>query len=175
MLESLQRSGFSKAEFVLFGRMKSAMADLDVFSKALLSPDDGQEYAELLAQRLATGQDPEERGLVVVIENLEEWTGSIADDPLQRLVRACRAEGHFVIIEGEVSSFAGSYGLPGVVKSDRHGIVLQPDQVNGDQVLGTEFPRVKRADFPQGRGLYVKSGRVMRVQIPVAEASVFNE
>jgi len=175
LIESLQRSGFSDAEFVLFGRRKSTMAALGAFSAVLQSPEEGRDFAEGLAQRLTSGQRSEDSALVVVIEDVSEWTGSVADDPLQMLVRACRAEGKLVIVEGEISSFAGSYGLPGVVKSDRCGIVLQPDQVNGDQVLGTEFPRVKRADFPQGRGLYVKSGRVMRVQMPIPDASTFDE
>jgi S-DNA-T family DNA segregation ATPase FtsK/SpoIIIE len=80
-----------------------------------------------------------------------------------------------VIAEGEVPSFLGMYGLVGAIKSDRCGIVLQPDEINGDQALGTEFPRVKRIDFPQGRGLYAKSGRVMRVQVPFIDTDVAAE
>ncbi|MEA3501939.1 MAG: FtsK/SpoIIIE domain-containing protein, partial [Actinomycetota bacterium] len=173
LLESLQRSGFSDAEYVLFGPRKSAVAALGRFSETLLSPEEGREYSEQLVQNLSTGQGRGASGLVVVIEDLSEWVGSAADDSLQMLVRVCRSEGHFVIVEGEIASFSGTYGLPGVTKSDRCGIVLQPDQINGDQVLSTEFPRVKRADFPQGRGLYVKSGRVLRVQMPVPEENTF--
>ena len=165
ILASLSRTEFSEAEYVLFGPRRSALDSFGSFSRTLVSAEDGAEYANELVERLKAGGM--ESGLVVVIEDLAEWAGSIADEALQSLVRMCRSEGNLVIAEGELSSFSGTYGLPGAVKSDRCGIVLQPDEINGDHVLGTEFPRVKRADFPQGRGLYAKSGRVMRVQMPV--------
>jgi len=152
---------------VLFGPRKSALKACGLFHQVVTSAEEGDEYARALAERVRSGGVPSD--LVVVIEALGEWANSLVDDSLQTLIRACRTEGHLVIVEGEVSDFAGNYGLLAAVKSDRCGIVLQPDEINGDHVLGTEFPRVKRADFPQGRGIYAKSGRVMRVQMPLPD------
>jgi len=167
LLRSLRRVADADTEYVLFGPRKSSLAAFGGFAQVLTSADDGAEYANVLTGRIRSGQVSS--NLVVIIEALGEWVNSLADDPLQTLIRACRSEGYLVIVEGEVSDFAGNYGLLAAVKSDRCGIVLQPDEINGDHVLGTEFPRVKRADFPQGRGMYAKSGRVMRVQMPVPD------
>ena len=53
------------------------------------------------------------------------------------------------------------------VKSSRHRIILQPDKLDGEVVFQTPSPRAKRADFPVGRGLYVRQGRTVRVQVAV--------
>jgi S-DNA-T family DNA segregation ATPase FtsK/SpoIIIE len=34
-------------------------------------------------------------------------------------------------------------------------------------VLRTVFPRIAKADFPPGRGLFVSRGKVVRVQLPL--------
>jgi S-DNA-T family DNA segregation ATPase FtsK/SpoIIIE len=84
------------------------------------------------------------------------------------MLKACRTYDHFVIAEGETSTMSG-WGLIQTVKLNKYGIVLQPDQMDGDTVFGVAFPRVSRADFPVGRGLHVRSGRVLRVQVAVPE------
>ena len=47
----------------------------------------------------------------------------------------------------------------------RQGRLLQPDQTDGDSVLRTALPRLRRADFPPGRGVHVRSGQVRTVQV----------
>lgn len=43
---------------------------------------------------------------------------------------------------------------------------MQPDQTDGDTVFKTPFPpRIRRSDFPLGRGLLVGQGRANRVQV----------
>jgi S-DNA-T family DNA segregation ATPase FtsK/SpoIIIE len=58
-----------------------------------------------------------------------------------------------------------NWGVVQVLKSDRTGIALQPDQNDGDLIFNTDFPRVTRVDFPPGRGFYVKSAKAYRVQV----------
>ena len=58
-----------------------------------------------------------------------------------------------------------SWGLPRAMKAARHGLLLQPDQTDGDSVLRTALPRLQRADFPPGRGVHVRSGQVRTVQV----------
>jgi S-DNA-T family DNA segregation ATPase FtsK/SpoIIIE len=102
---------------------------------------------------------------VLVLDGLGELVGSDADYPLQDLLKVCRSNGVFVIGEGETSDVQGSWPLLQAIKASRQGIVLQPDQSDGDTLFRTMFPRVSRRDFPPGRGLYVRSGRVHRVQV----------
>ena len=92
-----------------------------------------------------------------------------ADMPLQELLRVCRDQGIFVIAEGETSSLTGSWPLLQAVKSHRCGIVLQPDQMDGDTLFRTPFPRTTRPEFPAGRGLMVQGGQVTKVQVAVPE------
>ena len=56
----------------------------------------------------------------------------------------------------------------GEIKSARRGILLQPEQMEGDLVLRTTFPRLARKDFPPGRGMYANRGALSRVQVPIA-------
>jgi DNA segregation ATPase FtsK/SpoIIIE, S-DNA-T family len=41
--------------------------------------------------------------------------------------------------------------------------------MDGDALFRTAFPRMARAEFPPGRGVVVESGKIRRVQVPVAD------
>jgi S-DNA-T family DNA segregation ATPase FtsK/SpoIIIE len=101
----------------------------------------------------------------VVIDSVAEMLNTDADQPVQDLLKACRTAGVFVVVDGETSDLAGSWPLFQAVRAPRCGIVLQPDQVDGEFLFKTAFPRMKRADFPLGRGMYVRQGRAFRVQV----------
>lgn len=131
-------------------------------------PDKVAEVATALAGRLAAG-DATLAGLTVVIEGLADFLNSAADFPLQELLKACRSSGSFVVAESETSALMSSWSLYQPLKAARHGIALQPDQMDGDTVFGTPFPRTRRAEFPAGRGLYVRNGQVARVQCALPE------
>ena len=88
-----------------------------------------------------------------------------ADLPLQDLVKVLRQSDNLVVAEGDTQSLAGSWPLLQALRFSRRGIVLQPDQTDGDLLLRTSFPRVRRAEFPTGRGLLVREGRVAKVQV----------
>ena len=88
--------------------------------------------------------------------------------PLLDLVRVCRAANVLLATDAETNTLA-SWPLQLAVKAPRHGIALQPDQMDGDNVFKTSFPRVARAEFPPGRGLYVRAGRVTRFQAALPE------
>ena len=70
--------------------------------------------------------------------------------------------------EGEVSMLSNAMHLQlrEQVKFSRAGIALAPESNDG-QIFRTAFPRVNRANFPAGRGLFVSGGRVTSVQIGV--------
>jgi len=163
MLQSLDRVGHG-GERVLFAPARSDLLGVRAWDTTVSDPAEIGAQATELAKRLQS-QDSALDKLTVVIQGLGEFVNGLADDGLDQLLRACRSNGAFVIIEGEPIEFNGSYGLVGTVKLDRTGIVLQPDQAHGDTVLGTEFPRLTRTEFPAGRGMYASSGRVYRVQV----------
>jgi S-DNA-T family DNA segregation ATPase FtsK/SpoIIIE len=100
-----------------------------------------------------------------VLDGLGDFLNSDADYALQDLAKVCRANDVFVIADGETSEVGGSWPLLQAIKSSRYGLVLQPDQTDGDLLFRTPFGRMARADFPRGRGMFVHGGRARRVQV----------
>lgn len=163
MLRSLDETGATGPR-VLFSSARSELIGARQWSTQLSDQQDIAGYAESLTGQIKA-LDVSLDGLVVVIEGISEFVNGLADDHLSQLLRAMRSHQHLVLVEGEPVDFNGNYGLMGTVKLDRTGIVLQPDQANGDGILGTDFPRVSRIEFPPGRGLYARAGHVNRVQV----------
>jgi S-DNA-T family DNA segregation ATPase FtsK/SpoIIIE len=101
---------------------------------------------------------------LLVVESPPELLGTPFDLDLQDLTKLVRSRG-WVVSEGETQPMAGSWPLLQALRSSRRGIVLQPDQTDGDLLFRTQFPRLRRADFPTGRGLLVREGRTWKVQV----------
>ena len=166
MISSLQRVR-PGAPMVLFGSRRSMLNSVAQWAVQAGTADEIAQAADELTAKI-TSESPDIAGLVVVIENVGDLAGGPADDAVQDLLKACRSFDHFVIAEGETSTLAG-WGLMQRVKASKYGIALQPDQMDGDTIFGTAFPRVGRADFPLGRGLLVRGGRTYRVQVALPE------
>ncbi len=161
------RAARPATKFVYLGRRRSPLVGLE-WDVAALSPDEINQVASEWAQKIAA-DDPTSADTVVVIEAVGDLLNSVADQSVQELVKACRGQERFVIAEGETSSLAGSWPLLQSVKSGRYGISLQPEQMDGDSLYKTSFGRLNKAEFPQGRGLFVRSGRTYRVQVALPE------
>ncbi|MDP1877698.1 MAG: phosphopeptide-binding protein, partial [Actinomycetota bacterium] len=152
------------AALAYFGSRTSPLISSVDWDFAAGTEDEAAELAGALLDKAMTEPiDP--TSLVVVIEGIGDFVSSPADMPLQRLVKACRTHDQLVVAEGETSTLSGSWPLLQAVKASRCGIALQPDLLDGDTVFRTSFPRVTRAEFPEGRGLRVVGGRVTRVQV----------
>ena len=103
--------------------------------------------------------------IAVVIERVDDLAGTAAESPLSGLVKACIDNDHFVVAEGEAMFFSSSFGLPGLVKTSRSGLALQPEGIEGQTVFRSGFPAFNRADMPQGRGFLVERGRPEMLQV----------
>jgi S-DNA-T family DNA segregation ATPase FtsK/SpoIIIE len=155
------------ARFVLLGQRRSTLPASGVWERCALGVDEVARLAGELAEEIEARNAGIDR-LVLVVEGIGEFLNTDADYPLVELLKAARSEDLPVIAEGETSTLSGGWPLLSPVKNARHGIVLQPDQIDGDALFSTGFGRMSRADFPPGRGMYVRGGRATRVQ--VAEA-----
>ena len=71
--------------------------------------------------------------------------------------------------EGEMAGWSGGWPLLNEVRNQRCGLMLQPEQADGDVLLRTSLPRCKRSEFPVGRGFWVRGGVGTKVQIPLLE------
>lgn len=150
-------------KFIYFGQRRSPLAGRS-WDRAAVGAQDCAALAQQLVDDHAADW-PDAASWTVVIDGLGEFFSGDADYPLQDLLRICRSHGVFVIADGETTDVVGSWQLAQAIKASRHGLVLQPDQTDGDSLFRTSFPRMSRADFPPGRGMYVSGGRAHRVQV----------
>lgn len=129
------------------------------------------EVSEVAAGLLADAALPAAAGrpgLCVVFESFPDFVGGPADAMLTELVKALRRNDHLIIAEGETSGW-NSWPLSMEIRNGMTGLLLAPDQQDGDAVLRTSLPRVRRADFPPGRGFWIRAGKATKVQVPLAD------
>jgi S-DNA-T family DNA segregation ATPase FtsK/SpoIIIE len=147
-----------------FGNRRSSLASLPEWSTIAFGPDEVAEGASELITALKSAGSV--RPLVAIfVEGVSDFVNGVADSILQDLARLCVAEEHFIVMEGETTTFTGSFGVLGAAKSSRAGIALAPDQSDGTTVYRTDFPRTNRAEFSPGRALCVALGKTEIVQI----------
>jgi S-DNA-T family DNA segregation ATPase FtsK/SpoIIIE len=103
--------------------------------------------------------------VALFIEALPDFTGTEAEYELDRLVRTAVREDMLVVGEGEVSTWSQAYTLAQPFKAARRGLLLAPGEMDGDMLTGTPLGRLRRADFPPGRGFLIAGGRAAKVQI----------
>lgn len=164
LVEALRRARPATRLYYL-GNRRSALAGQSSWAGSATSPDTVAELARDLATALSTD---DEGHVAVVVEGLSEFQSTAADGPLVDLFKAVKRSSHFAVVESETSSWTSSWPLFGEVKAARRGLLLQPETIEGDTIMRTSFPRVIRAEFPPGRGLYIHGGKVVRVQLPLA-------
>ena len=154
------------AEIAYLGSERSPLAS-SPWSTSATGPEQVAVSARELTSAIASTRGPR----AIVIDDVADFLSTEADVPLQELLKAARRSGTLVIAEGETSDLTTSWPLLQAIKSPRHGIVLQPEQSDGEQLLKTPFPKVRRTDFPVGRGIYVRQGRLLRVQVAMGRST----
>ncbi|MDQ4213454.1 FtsK/SpoIIIE domain-containing protein [Microbacterium sp. ASV81] len=125
---------------------------------------EGPEAVLALASELVPRIEARER-FALFVEGLPEFTGTEAEYELDRLVKAAAREELFVVGEGESSTWSQAYTLGQPFKASRRGLILVPGEMDGDLLLGTPLGRIRRADFPAGRGFLIAGGRAAKVQV----------
>lgn len=141
---------------IYIGNRRSQLVDAFDWERRAL---DGTEAAALAAEvpELIGEAMDDMTPWVVVVEGLPDFLNGPADFPLGEMAKAVVANGHLLVTDGEPAALSGSYPVLVAARSSRSGIVLQPEP--SDSVLfRAQFPRVRRADFPPGRGLFVPRG-----------------
>jgi S-DNA-T family DNA segregation ATPase FtsK/SpoIIIE len=137
------------------------------------------EEAEALATRLAIALEgpiaDRDTNLVIVIENIGDFEGLMAEGAVARLIKAARRADVAVIAEADTVTAGSAWQIFSELKTARAGIVLQPEETDGISLFRVQFPRVTRADFPVGRGILVTAGQLARVQVAFPQAEASNE
>ena len=151
-------------DMTYLGNRRSALPGLGFWKSMAFDEEEISVVAGNLVELIKTGRLPAGKQ-VIVVEGISENLGSRTDAVMATLVDECRRHEQFVVAESEISTF-GQYGdALRSLKAERRGIILQPNSEDGDALLRTTLPRLRRSDFPAGRGFLVASGRCLRVQI----------
>jgi S-DNA-T family DNA segregation ATPase FtsK/SpoIIIE len=103
---------------------------------------------------------------LIAVENVTQFADSDAERPLKELFQAVNRSDHFLVGDADVANLSSGFGFVGDFKAGRRGVALKPDAYDGDAVFKTPFPKVRRSDFPEGRGFFVQNGRATLVQLP---------
>lgn len=150
-----------------FGSRRTELADFRPWVRSATRPDDEKdlaaELAEIVSDESMTGR------IMIVIEDVPHLADGAADRPMRALLQAVNNSDHLLVGEAEVTRAGGGSGVLGEWKAARQGIALQPDAYDGDTLFKVPFGRVKRSDFPVGRGIFVQAGRMVTMQMPLAD------
>ena len=151
--------------FHLAGR-RPQLADHAEWTRSAVTPDEVKALARELVDVIG---DPTVPGrYVIAVENVTQFADSEAERPLKELFQAVNRSEHFLVGDADVASLSSGFGFVGDFKAGRRGVALRPDAYDGDAVFKTPFPKVKRSDFPEGRGFFVQNGRATLVQLPLS-------
>lgn len=148
-----------------FAGRRSVLAGFRPWVRSATRPDDAKALATELAEIVADESIPGR--IMIVMENVPQFADSDAERALKGLFQAINRSDHLLIGDADVTQVTGGFGFIGDFKAGRKGIVLKPDAYDGDAVFKVPFPKVKRADFPEGRGIFVQQGRAVTVQLPL--------
>lgn len=159
---TLRRAG--RTQLVYLSSRRSSLSALDLWDQQASDPEDVVELLKELTtalqeDRVAPG------GLTVMIENYTEMTGTPAEKPLEAFVKLAVRREQLVVGEAETSTWAKAFTLAGPFKSGRNGILLTPGDTDGDVLMNTGLGRMRRKDFPPGRGFLITAGRAAKIHV----------
>lgn len=155
------------ARLYLFAQARSVLAGAPGLEWADVATG-VEKVQQLAADLLAAVQDPDtEPGIVVVVEGINDYLQTPADKPVQELTKAVRHSDHLLVAEAETGAWTSTWPLLAEVKNGRRGLLLQPENLDGDTILKTSLPRAGKGEFPPGRGAWVARGKHVRVQLPL--------
>jgi S-DNA-T family DNA segregation ATPase FtsK/SpoIIIE len=165
-IATLASSLASRADLKLYliSSRRSPLTRLGVWTAAADNLDGVERLVTDLAASLDAA-DPAPQSIALFIENIAEFAGAAVEYELERAVKGLLRTEQFVVGEGETSTWSQAYTLGQPLRAGRKGLLLQPDDGDGDLLLNTALPRIKRGSLPQGRGFLVARGRSRKVQV----------
>lgn len=127
------------------------------------TPDEVEQRVAELGRLVDAGPAP--GSVALFLEHLADFSGSAVEFELERIIKAMLKSEQFVVAESETSTWPQAYTLGQPLRAGRRGLLVQPDEGDGDLLLNTALGRFRRAAFPPGRGFLVTGGRARKVQI----------
>ena len=136
----------------------------ETWNASAAGADEVAEMCRALTDDIRSGR-ADTQGLAIFVHGAADFAMSPAETDLVTLIKEAAAHGHFVVGESESSTWNQAYQVAQPFKSARVGLLLAPGDADGDGLLGTPLGRLRRADFPPGRGFYVRHGMATKLQV----------
>ncbi|WP_207344450.1 FtsK/SpoIIIE domain-containing protein [Arthrobacter sp. E3] len=160
LAEALKRSTPGTRR-VYFGSRRSAIANLNVWDESIVTA--GELEPEL--QRFIELVESESQAVAFFIEGVTEFADSEAEMDLVTLIKAAVKANLFVVGEGETSTWSGAWNIAGLFKAGRRGLLMNPGDIEGDNLMNTSLGRVSNNKFIPGRGYVVGRGKAFKLQV----------
>ena len=170
IVQSIRRSRPDLAPYLIVAR-RSALATVTDWAEASRDADEAEALATRLAVALEGPIADRDTNMVIVVENIGDFEGLMAETAVARLLKAARRADVPVIAEADTVTAGSAWQIFSELKTARAGIVLQPEETDGISLFRVQFPRVTRADFPVGRGILVTAGQLSRVQVAFPQST----
>lgn len=168
-LAESMRIGLPQVPRILLSARKTELAGLPVWTATCSGIDQVKDYlGQKLSPYLLSESADGRPSVAVFIDQFPEFANSSLDAALTEALKNVRRHGHLLFGAGETGGFSGFSSLLGEMKAARAGLLLQPEGSDGDLVK-VQLPRGRAADFPPGRGYWVRNGVVRKVQLPVVD------
>ncbi|WP_125773491.1 FtsK/SpoIIIE domain-containing protein [Antribacter gilvus] len=164
--KALRRAGGTRV--VYLAPRRTNISGLGLWDVSATDPDAAVELLEDLVTAVEADKFPP-GGLAVLIEALTDFTNTSAESALDRFIRAAVRADQLVIGESETSTWSQAWTLAQPFKTSRSGILLTPGDLDGDTLLGVGLGRIRRNDFPAGRGFVIVGGRPRKMQVALPE------
>ncbi|MGF3057481.1 FtsK/SpoIIIE domain-containing protein [Microbacterium sp. YY-01] len=156
-----------------FGGRRAQLKEWADWTRSAVTPDDAKELAKELVELV--GDEEITARIAIIVEDVPQFADGPAEREMKALFQAINRSDHLLVGDADVTQVTSGFGFIGDFKAGRKGIILKPDAFDGDSVFKVPFPKVKRSDFPEGRGIFVQNGRPLTVQIPHIEAPTLSE
>ncbi|MCA4133672.1 FtsK/SpoIIIE domain-containing protein [Arthrobacter sp. M4] len=159
MAYALRRSS-PATELIYIGSRRSSVAALKIWNRSLVGPDAVEEAIDELVDYSTDNPGK----LAIFIEGLTEFTDTLAESGVERLVTTSIKADQWVVGESESSTWSQAWSLAQPFKSGRRGLLLNPGDIEGDSLLSTSLGKIS-TDFIPGRGYTVGRGKVRKLQV----------
>jgi S-DNA-T family DNA segregation ATPase FtsK/SpoIIIE len=106
--------------------------------------------------------------VAVLVDDAELLASSPVADLLTQVLRDGRDQGHSVVLAGTTDELASTFrGFSTEARKSRSGLLLGLTSHLDGELLGVRLPRSAVSAGPIGRGLLIRNGQVVPVQVPV--------
>ncbi len=146
---------------------RTSIGRLSVWAESFSGASAGEELLATWGAALDVSADGDDQ-VVLCIENVGDFGGSLSDGPLVQSIKRARRQGHLIIGEADIQGWSSGQ-LVSELKGARRGLLLAPEGADAQMLFSVVAPRLTRAEMPPGRGLWIDSGRVAMVQVPLVD------